>query len=82
MRFISVMVGLLLLSACSSLSPIEQQNLLKSTPVSSSYEFSPLPVGMQGDPELADGVIEIDGKKSFYKGYQLLLLFSHRKEDW
>jgi hypothetical protein len=26
---------------------------------------------MQGDPELSDGVIEINGKRSFYKGYAL-----------
>lgn len=71
MRFICLMVSVLMLSACSSLSPMEQQNLLQSTPVSNGYQFEPLPVGMQDDPELADGVIEIDGKKSFYKGYKL-----------
>ncbi len=71
MRVLSVFLCLLFLSACSSLSPIEQQNLLQAAPVSQAYEFEPLPVGMQGDPELSDGVIEIDGKKSFYKGYQL-----------
>lgn len=71
MRVLSVISCLLFLSACSTLTPMEQQSLLKNTAVSSAYEFEPLPVGMQGDPELSDGVIEIDGKKSFYKGYEL-----------
>lgn len=71
MRLLCAVCCVLLLSACSSLSPMEQQVLLKNTPASNGYEFEPLPVGMQGDPELSDGVIEINGKKSFYKGYAL-----------
>ncbi|MGB3668286.1 MAG: hypothetical protein WA963_15135 [Bermanella sp.] len=71
MRLLCVMLSVCVLSACSGLTPKQQQMLLQDTPISEAYDFEPLPVGMQGDPELSDGVIEIDGKKSFYKGYQL-----------
>ena len=71
MRFLCVISCVLLLSACASLTPMEQQKLLQSSPVSNGYEFEPLPAGMQSDPDLSSGVIEINGKKSFYKGYAL-----------
>jgi len=59
------------LAACSSLTPVDQRNLLNSMPVSQSLNFEPMPFGMQGDPDLTGGVIEIDGRKSFYKAYEL-----------
>lgn len=61
----------LVLAACSSLTPMEQQALLNTTPVSTALDFEELPVGMQGDPDLGEGVIEVGGKKSFYRGYRL-----------
>lgn len=71
MRLLCVVFLSWFLAACSSMSPIEQQSLLQSTPVSSSLKFEPLPVGMQGDPDLSKGVIDVEGKKSFYKAYEL-----------
>jgi hypothetical protein len=61
----------LLLSACASLSPVQQKQLLETTSVSSEYQFDELPSGMQSDPELKSGVIELPAGKTFYKGYQL-----------
>lgn len=61
----------LLLSACASLSPLDQRALLNTTEVSQQLKFEPLPIGMQGDPDLSTGVIEIDGKRSFYKAYEI-----------
>ncbi|NVK37999.1 MAG: hypothetical protein HWE18_08750 [Gammaproteobacteria bacterium] len=68
---LALSTSIALLGACASLTPMEQQALLSTTPASQQIQFEPLPVGMQGDPNLEDGVIEVAGKKSFYKGYQL-----------
>jgi len=71
MQRLLIIVCVLFMSACSTLSPVEQQALLSNTPASNAINFEPLPVGMQGDPDLSEGVIEIAGKKSFYRGYEL-----------
>ncbi|WP_353347968.1 hypothetical protein [Oceaniserpentilla sp. 4NH20-0058] len=71
MRILLSLVICLSLSACSGLTPIEQRNLLDNTPAKDVLSFEPLPVGMQEDPDLSSGVIDINGKKSFYKAYEL-----------
>ena len=59
------------LTACSTLTPMEQRELLDTQPMQKQYVFEPLPLGLQGSPELETGVIELPGGKSFYKGYSL-----------
>ena len=71
MRLICLLLAGSILGGCSTLSPVEQRQLLESTPASSNVNFESLPLGMQGDPDLSTGVIEINGRKSFYKAYEL-----------
>lgn len=71
MKILTVMLSVLWLAGCASLTPGQQKNLLETMPVSTAYQFEELPNGMQSNPELENGVIELPAGKSFYKGYQL-----------
>lgn len=71
MKLIMAVFCLLWLGGCANLTPGQQESLLESTPVSSTYQFENLPSGMQSSPELESGVIELPAGKSFYKGYKL-----------
>lgn len=66
-----LLLGLLAMSGCAQLNPIQQEDLLNTTPVDSKYQYVPLPSGMQGDPELSEHVIELPAGKSFYRAYAL-----------
>ena len=59
------------LTACAQLTPSQQMSLLNEQSVNDTYEFEVLPVGMQGDPDLEEHVIELPAGKSFYKAYDL-----------
>ena len=75
-RVVKVALSLLLLallSACSQMTVREQMIEMEQAPLDQAYEFETMPMGMQGDPDLDDHVIELSSGRSFYKGYQLPL---------
>lgn len=63
--------GSLFLTACSTLSPMEQRSLLENQAAQDQYAFESLPMGLQGSPKLETGVVELPTGKTFYKGYSL-----------
>jgi len=71
MRTLGLFLVSLMMVGCAQLSPIQQEVLLEEVAVDASYQYEALPVGMQGDPDLSDHVIELPAGKSFYKGYSL-----------
>ena len=66
-----VVLAVVTMSACSQITVKEQMVQLAQSKVDLQYQFEDLPYGMQGDPDLEDGVIELPAGRSFYKGYVL-----------
>ena len=69
--FLKLASIMLLLGGCSQLTVREQMTQLNTVQPDGDFQFIELPFGMQGDPELEDGVIELPAGRSFYKGYKL-----------
>ncbi len=69
--FVCMLVILSTVTGCARLSPLQQEGLLDNALVTADYTFEALPVGMQGDPNIQEQVIELPSGKSFYKGYRL-----------
>lgn len=69
--FLKLASIMLLLGGCSQLTVREQMTQLNNVQPDGDFQFIELPFGMQGDPELEDGVIELPAGRSFYKGYKL-----------
>lgn len=59
------------LSGCSSVSYMDQMTALDNAAPHDNYRYEPVPFGMQGDPEITEKVINIDGSRSFYQAYAL-----------
>ncbi len=70
-KCLTVLSFVFLLGACSQVTVREQMQQLDQMQSDSVYQFQALPFGMQDDPELEDGVIELPAGRSFYKGYDL-----------
>jgi hypothetical protein len=68
-----VLFALLILGGCSQLTVREQMDSLNTQKLDTNYRFDALPMGMQGDPGLESGVVELRSGRSFYKAYKLPL---------